>query len=360
MIDFPASPTIGEQFTAAGVTWVWDGTKWLPSGLSPTVVPGINDNRIINGDMSIDQRNNGAAGTASGYTVDRWSYTVTQLNKGTWGQILNNVPTLNVMPFNYYLGFQSSSAFPPATTDTFLFSQLIEGGMISDFAFSQPSAQPVTLSFWAYSSLTGTFSGALCNSPSAATRSYPFVFVLPTANTWTKINITIPGDTTGIWVMSGYGMGMQLRFDLGSGATWRAPAGAWVNGNFVGANGAVNVVATLNATFYVTGVKLEIGNVATPFNRQSLAKTLADCQRYYQTGWLYMTGYQAAGQSMQTIVNLSGVMRAAPTAVILANGSGNISGLSLGVANNAVFNNCTATTTGTATVSCTFSASAEL
>ena len=63
MIDFPASPTIGEQFTAAGVTWVWDGTKWLPSGLSPTVVPGINDNRIINGDMSIDQRNNGAAGT---------------------------------------------------------------------------------------------------------------------------------------------------------------------------------------------------------------------------------------------------------------------------------------------------------
>ena len=66
VIDFPASPTIGQQFTAAGVTWTWDGAKWLPSGLSPTVVPGIRDNRIINGDMRIDQRNGGASGTACG------------------------------------------------------------------------------------------------------------------------------------------------------------------------------------------------------------------------------------------------------------------------------------------------------
>ena len=65
MLDFPAA-TPGQTYTAAGVTWIWDGTKWLPSGLSPTVVPGINDNRIINGDMRIDQRNNGASGTASG------------------------------------------------------------------------------------------------------------------------------------------------------------------------------------------------------------------------------------------------------------------------------------------------------
>ena len=72
MLDFPNSPSVSQAFTAAGVTWIWDGTKWLPSGLSPTVVPGINDNRIINGDMRIDQRNSGASGTANAYTADRW------------------------------------------------------------------------------------------------------------------------------------------------------------------------------------------------------------------------------------------------------------------------------------------------
>ena len=87
MIDFPASPTIGQQFTAAGVTWTWDGAKWLPNGLAPTVVPGIRENRIINGDMRIDQRNGGASGTANGYTVDRWQYTSTQASKLTWQRI---------------------------------------------------------------------------------------------------------------------------------------------------------------------------------------------------------------------------------------------------------------------------------
>ena len=72
------------------------------------------------------------------------------------------------------------------------------------------------------------------------------------------------------------------RFDLGSGANLRGPANAWASGNLYGATGAVNVIGTNGATFYLTGVKLEIGSVATPFNRQSLAKSMADCQRYYQ------------------------------------------------------------------------------
>ena len=111
-----------------------------------------------------------------------------------------------------------------------------------------------------------------------------FSFLDPAgANTFrTKIVDTIPGDTSGTWVMSGNGGGVGLHFDLGAGATWRGTAGAWVNGNLIGATGAVNVVATNAATFYVTGVKLEIGSVATPFNRQSLAKSMADCQRYYE------------------------------------------------------------------------------
>ena len=107
-------------------------------------------------------------------------------------------------------------------------------------------------------------------------------------------------------------VGCIVRFDLGSGATYRGPAGAWAAANYVGATGSVNVVATNGATFYVTGVKLEIGSVATPFNRQSLAKSMADCQRYYQVldGLVLITATLAASGYVQSHVNVPVTMRA--------------------------------------------------
>ena len=126
----------------------------------------------------------------------------------------------------------------------------------------------------------------------ASTRSYPFTFSIPAANTWTKIVVTIPGDTAGTWVMSGNAGAMYASL-----RSWQrleliaVPPSAWASANYIGATGAVSVVATNGATFYLTGVKLEIGSVATPFNRQSLAKSMADCQRYYQTGQsIYVAG----------------------------------------------------------------------
>jgi len=348
MIDFPASPTLGQQFTAAGVTWTWDGTKWTSSGLSvaylplaggtmtgPIVLsadpaaamqpvtlqyfnarPMIGDNRIINGDMRIDQRNNGAASAAvNAYTVDRWQYSSNQSGKGSWGRNFGP-PGVFALGFPYCLGFGSSSAYTPLTADYFVFQQAIEADMVSDFAWGGAGAQPVTLSFWALAyPLTGTFGGALRNA--ANTRSYPFTFSLPTTGTWTKIVITIPGDTAGTWVMSGNAASMGLTFDLGSGASNRAPAGAWVAGNYLGANGAVSVVATNSASFYLTGVKLEIGSVATPYNRQSLAKSMADCQRYYATNsnniW---TGNPTSGNVYYTTWTFPVQMRAGPTVTL--------------------------------------------
>jgi hypothetical protein len=152
---------------------------------------GMGDNRIINGDMLVNQRGVTGGATANGYSLDQWGYWSNQASKGTWGQNYGSLPALAGFP--YYLGFVSSSAYTPVAADQFELYHPIEADLIPDFAFGTAGAQTVTLSFWAVSSLTGTFSGSLQNY--AATRSYPFSFSLPTANTWTKIAITIPGDT---------------------------------------------------------------------------------------------------------------------------------------------------------------------
>jgi hypothetical protein len=271
----------------------------------------MNDNRIINGDMRIDQRNAGATGVASGYAVDRWILNLTQAGKMVCG---NRAYFGYTAPpgFPYMLGAVTTAAYTPLATDYFFVGQFLEADAISDFQWGSANAQPVTLSFWASISVPGTYSGAVGNY--TGTRSYPFSFSLPTAGVWTKIVITIPGDTIGTWVQSGSAGALTLVFDLGSGVNFRSPVNAWAAGNRIGATGAISVVSTLNAYLMVTGVKLEIGSVATLFNRQSLAKSLADCQRYYQIlQSTLVTGYQTAGGQVYTGGVFQTAMRAIPT-----------------------------------------------
>ena len=285
MIDFPASPTVGQTFISGGSQWTWDGTKWAASGVvGANLVPAINPSRIINGDMGRDQRNNGASGTATGYTVDRWVYGATQASKGSWQRATSGPAFSGGSGFGYNLAFTSSSAYASLPSDIFRFTQPVEADVVTDFMWGTATAQPVTLSFWACATVvTGIFSGAIRNY--ASTRSYPFTFSLPVSSNWYKIVITIPSDTAGTWVLQGNGGGLTVDFDLGCGSTFRAAPGAWTNGNFVGATGAQSVVSTNGAQFQITGVKLEIGTVATPFNRQSPAKSLADCQRYFEMSY---------------------------------------------------------------------------
>jgi hypothetical protein len=341
---YPASNPSGYQ-TAAQVTAVLpvaSSTTPLMDGIAaigasgafaradhvhPLATQAIGDNRIINGDMRIDQRNNGASGTATGptYTIDRWEYYAAQAAKLTWGRNLNAVT--GPASFPYYFGFQSSSAYASVAADQFIFWQPTEADFVSDFAWGSSNAQLVTLSFWVRSSLTGTFGGCLQNS--GGTRSYPFTYSIPTANTWTKIAITIPGDTAGTWVLSGNAGSLNVLFDLGSGSTYRGPANAWAAANYYGATGAVSVVGTLNATFYVTGVKLEIGSIATPYNRQSLAKSLADCQRYYVQPGIQVTATGnavGAGYGVYIFWSAPVTMRAAPTVVASWGGGSNAVG----------------------------------
>jgi hypothetical protein len=254
-------------------------------------------NRIINGAMVIDQRNNGASVSVDNaflYTLDRWG-----ADEQTDGAF--TVQQSSVAP----AGFTNSLLVTTTTADSSLAAgqyayllQAIEGFNCADLAFGTASAQPVTLSFWVRSSLTGTFGGAIRNYGS--NRAYPFTYSISAANTWEYKTVTIPGDTTGTWLTNNSG-GLVLALGLGVGSTFSGTAGAWTAGNILSATGATNVLGTLSATWQITGVQLEEGTAASPFENRLYSTELALCQRYLPafnrssanayvgTGWIYNT-----------------------------------------------------------------------
>jgi len=301
------------QLRVNAVTNAAGGNTAQINGMTPTAdsLRGFR-NRIINGDMRIDQRNAGASVTPTDgvYTLDRWRAFANQLSKYSVQQNAGAVTA--PVGFNNYLGATSLSAYSVGASEYFMVSQAIEGFNTADLGWGTANAQAVTLSFMVRSSLTGTFGGALQNS--ATNRSYPFSYSIPVANTWTTISITIAGDTTGTWVGATNGIGLLVRFSLGMGSTLSGTAGAWAAGNFYSATGAVSVVGTSGATFYITGVQLEAGSVATAFERRPYGTELALCQRYCRV-WTST----AMGQAISTQLTNSGTlyfpttMRSAPT-----------------------------------------------
>jgi hypothetical protein len=162
-----------------------------------------------------------------------------------------------------------------------MLQQRIEGYNVADLGFGTANAKTVTLSFQVYSSLTGTFGGVLSNS--AENRNYPFTYTISSANTWTTASVTIAGDTTGTWLTTN-GVGLWLKLNLGTGATYSGTAGAWSASSYLSSvTGSVNVVSTASATFYITGVQLEVGSTATSFDYRPYGTELALCQRYYES-----------------------------------------------------------------------------
>ena len=237
-------------------------------------------NRIINGAMVIDQRNAGASftqTTTTTYTLDRFAAQGTVASKYTVQQNAGSVTP--PVGFTKYLGVTSSSAYSVGSSDAFTIQQFIEGFNIADLAWGTANAKTVTLSFQVYSSLTGTFGGALRNG--SYNRSYPFTYTISSANTWTAISITVAGDTTGTWSTDN-SAGINLVFGLGVGSTYSGTAGAWAGTNYNSATGATSVVGTNGATFYITGVQLEKGSTATSFDYRPYGTELALCQRYFE------------------------------------------------------------------------------
>jgi len=239
-------------------------------------------NRIINGAMVIDQRNAGASTTATDnvYTLDRWQTGSSAASKFTIQQNAGSVTP--PAGFSYYLGCTSSSAYTVGASETFNVAQQIEGYNVADLAWGTANAKTVTLSFWVRSSLTGTFGGALANSN--VTRSYPFSYTISAANTWEQKTITIAGDTSGTWQTT-TSTGIRVWMSIGTGSTLSGTAGAWAGSDFRSATGATSVVGTNGATFYITGVQLEVGSTATSFDYRPYGTELALCQRYFHKSY---------------------------------------------------------------------------
>jgi len=238
----------------------------------------IMKNRIINGAMTINQRGYSATPTVDPtYTLDRFAVRLSQSSKFSVAQS-STAP----VGFNNSLLVTSSSAYTCLTGDFFALYQNIEGFNTADLNWGSANAKTVTLSFQVYSSLTGTFGGVLANDDSS--RTYPFSYTISSANTWTTISVTIAGDTTGTWQTT-TSTGIGVRFSLGVGTTYGGTAGAWTSSNKFGVTGQVNIVGTNGATFYITGVQLEVGSSATGFEYRQYGTELALCQRYYEKSY---------------------------------------------------------------------------
>lgn len=285
-----------------------DGGKLKPSS-------SVFRNRIINGAMVIDQRNAGASVTPTDgqYTLDRFVARLSQASKFTVQQ-----STTAPAGFINSLKVTSSSAYSVASGDYFAMQQNIEGLNCTDLGWGTANAKTVTLSFQVYSSLTGTFGGAISNG--SQNRSYPFTYTVSSANTWTPISVTIAGDTSGTWLTTN-GIGVMVFFGLGMGSTYSGTAGAWAGAAYLSATGATSVVGTSGATFYITGVQLEVGSSATGFEYRQYGQELALCQRYFEKSFNTETA-PANGANSTSFLTEVGLMCAIATNRGGASGTG--------------------------------------
>jgi hypothetical protein len=242
-------------------------------------------NRIINGNMLIDQRNAGASvtvnATAQFFPVDRW-YAVGQPTDGVFTvQQVSDAPSGSGLTKSVKATITTADASIGATQEYFL-DQRIEGYNVADFEFGAATAKTITVSFYVKSSVTGSFGGRIGNAGS--TRTYPFSFTILSANTWEQKTVTITGDITGTWLTDN-GIGMDIVFSLGVGSSRKGTANTWAATNYIAPTGSVDLISTSSATFYITGVQLEVGTVATPYEMQIYSDQLAQCRRYYEKSY---------------------------------------------------------------------------
>jgi hypothetical protein len=240
-------------------------------------------NRIINGDMRIDQRNAGAAVTnaAIGYHLDRFQ--TGYYGSGT-GRMTVQQSSTAPSGFNKSLSVTVTTA-DAAPSSAFAYDiarHIVEGFNIADFEWGTANAKTVTLSFWVRSSVTGNF--PLIMYDNGRTVTYGALYNIAAANTWEYKTLVVPGATTGTGWGTTNDFGLAVLFGAGGGTSRTVNTGWNASDGTAPSNvtGATQLIATNGATFYITGVQLEVGSVATPFERRPYGTELSLCQRYFE------------------------------------------------------------------------------
>jgi hypothetical protein len=321
-----------------------------------------NRNRIINGDMRIAQR--GAAGGTGAFInyIDQFSV---GRDGGTTGNSFSQSSDAPVGFANSALLTVTATNGSPGATNYFEIRHAIEANNMYDFLFGTVNAQTVVLSFWVKSSVTGTFGGAFNNS--GFNYCYPFSYAINSANTWEYKTITITGATAGTW-LTGVNAGCYILWSLGLGSTYLGTSGAWTATRKQGVTGQVQLWETNGATFRLTGVQLEVGSTATPFEHRPYGTELMLCQRYYEFNSSAFSNPMFSGNvTSGSTYYANGVFkvtkRANPTVTLTSTFGKNFpntSGSAADISTNSFYEPRTATGTGDAFFSSTFTASAEL
>jgi len=288
--------------------------------LSNVINKGANlqPNLIINSDMSVAQRGTSAVTSDGSYAVDRFE--VQHSSDGAFSAQQSSVVPSSA-DFKNSLKVETTTADSSLAATQYLYiRQIIEGQNITHLLLGSSLAKKITLSFWVRSSLTGTFGGSFWND--GFNRSYPYTYTINAADTWEKKTITITGDTSGTWLTTN-GRGLNVAWGLGVGSTYSGTAGAWAGSGLISTTGATSLLGTLNATWYVTGVTLTVGDsapVTHPY--ESYAENLAKCQRYFWKGEL-SAGPTYLGNGANISVGngftLPVIMRATPTGTVVSN-----------------------------------------
>ena len=298
-----------------------------------------NRNLIINGAMQVAQRGTSAtaAGASGVYLIDRFEGFASGGGAYTMEQS-TTVPNNTFKNSAKLVVTTADSSI--ASSDYYAFNYNIEGQDIVPTGYGTSDAKSLSLSFQVRSSVTGTYSVTCYNHD--GTRGYINTFTISSADTWTEVNLTWEGDTGGTWNKDNT-KGMVIRFDLGGGSSGHGTANQWTTSGTFAANrtsGSVDWIANSSATFYITGVQLEVGEQATPFEHRSFGDELARCQRYYEKS-LVLHYYQlptSSGAQVQRQHNRYQVQkRAAPTltqtkdsgsaATTVGNVGGNLDGI---------------------------------
>lgn len=285
--------TVDANQLQIGSTTVIDNNKKL-SNLD--IVPTSSfmfRNKIINGDMRIAQRSTEVTsfstdgGGSGGFkTLDRF-YHELGTNNGTYTLSQNSITDLP--GFKKSLKVLCTASATPAGTGQFNVHQRIESNHFYDLAFGTPSAKSITYSFWVKTNVAGDYIIWFLNVPDQRMTSKKYTVSASETGSWKYISVTVNGDTGGSVFDADNSHAFQVRHVLASGGDYTSGTymdGTWqdVSGNTgnIYAGQTANVSSAVNNYYEITGVQLEEGSVATPFEHRPYGLELSLCQRYYQ------------------------------------------------------------------------------